>query len=136
MRPYECLKGVILLIEIDAKSGVPVYIQLKEGLKLLILKGIYLQGAKLPTVRQMAVELRINSNTVARSYSELEREGIISTQQGRGTFVCTIPAEVENNEKEKELDKLLDQFMKDTLSLGFTEDYIVEKLIDKIKEKK
>jgi GntR family transcriptional regulator len=126
---------VILLIEIDAKSGVPVYIQLKEGLKLLILKGIYAQGAKLPTVRQMAVELRINSNTVARSYSELEREGIISTQQGRGTFVCTIPIGIENNEKEKELDKLLEKFITDTLSLGFNEEYVLEKLANKIKEK-
>lgn len=126
---------MILLIEIDAKSGVPVYIQLKEGLKLLILKGIYAQGAKLPTVRQMAVELRINSNTVARSYSELEREGIISTQQGRGTFVCTIPTGIENNEKEKELDKLLEKFITDTLSLGFNEEYVLEKLANKIKEK-
>lgn len=126
---------MILLIEIDAKSGVPVYIQLKEGLKLLILKGIYAQGAKLPTVRQMAVELRINSNTVARSYSELEREGIISTQQGRGTFVCTIPIGIENNEKEKELDKLLEKFITDTLSLGFNEEYVLEKLANKIKEK-
>jgi GntR family transcriptional regulator len=126
---------VILLIEIDAKSGVPVYIQLKEGLKLLILKGIYLQGAKLPTVRQMAVELRINSNTVARSYSELEREGIISTQQGRGTFVCMIPTGVENNAKEKELDKLLEKFITDTLSLGFNEEYVLERLASKIKEK-
>lgn len=127
---------MILLIEIDAKSGVPVYIQLKEGLKLLILKGIYEQGAKLPTVRQMAVELRINSNTVARSYSELEREGIISTQQGRGTFVCTIPTGMENNEKEKELDKLLEKFITDTLSLGFNEEYILEKLSNKIKGKR
>lgn len=126
---------MVLLIEIDAKSGVPVYIQLKEGLKLLILKGIYAQGAKLPTVRQMAVELRINSNTVARSYSELEREGIISTQQGRGTFVCTIPTGIENNEKEKELDKLLEKFITDTLSLGFNKEYVLEKLANKIKEK-
>jgi len=126
---------VILLIEIDAKSGVPVYIQLKEGLKLLILKGIYAQGAKLPTVRQLAVELRINSNTVARSYSELEREGIISTQQGRGTFVCTIPTGIENNEKEKELEKLLEKFITDTLSLGFNEEYVLEKFANKIKEK-
>ncbi|MBP2631854.1 MAG: putative transcriptional regulator [Firmicutes bacterium] len=126
---------MILLIEIDAKSGVPVYIQLKEGLKLLILKGIYAQGAKLPTVRQLAVELRINSNTVARSYSELEREGIISTQQGRGTFVCTIPTGIENNEKEKELEKLLEKFITDTLSLGFNEEYVLEKFANKIKEK-
>lgn len=127
---------MVLLIKIDTKSGVPVYIQLKEGLKLLILTGVYAQGAKLPTVRQMAVDLRVNSNTVARSYSELEREGIISTQQGRGTFVCAIPTGLENDEKEKELDKILEEFIKTTLSLGFTEAYILEKLTNKIKDKK
>ncbi|WP_199883748.1 GntR family transcriptional regulator [Anaerosinus massiliensis] len=115
---------------------MPVYIQLKEGLKLLILTGVYVQGAKLPTVRQMAVDLRVNSNTVARSYSELEREGIISTQQGRGTFVCAIPTGVENDEKEKELDKILEEFIKTTLSLGFTEAYIIERLTNKIKDRK
>lgn len=126
---------MIKLIHIDAKNGVPVYIQLKEGLKLLILKGVYPPGCKLPTVRQMAVELRINSNTVARSYSELEREGIISTQQGRGTFVCALPAVTENAQKEKEFDKLLVKFMNDAMSLGFDAAYIGGKVAQKMQKK-
>lgn len=126
---------MIILIHIDAKSGVPVYIQLKEGLKLAILQGIYPPGEKLPTVRQMAVELRINSNTVARSYSELEREGIISTQQGRGTFVCALPEVEGDNAKELQLDKLMSKFMTEALSLGFSGSYVLEKFKKKIDEK-
>lgn len=123
------------MIRIDAKSGVPVYIQLKEELKLLIMQGVYPQESKLPTVRQMAVELRINSNTVARSYSELEREGIISTQQGRGTFVCKIPGGVEDHAKEAELEKLLEKLIKEALVLGFDGAYILEKMSRKIGKK-
>lgn len=123
------------MIRIDAKCGVPVYIQLKEELKLLVLKGVYPPGSKLPTVRQMAVELRINSNTVSRSYSELEKEGIISTQQGRGTFVRELPDNLGTNAKELQLEKLLDQLIKDTLSLGLDEEYVLTKLAEKIGRK-
>lgn len=123
------------MIRIDTKCGVPVYIQLKEELKLLVLKGVYPPGSKLPTVRQMAVELRINSNTVSRSYSELEKEGIISTQQGRGTFVRELPDNLGTNAKELQLEKLLDQLIKDTLSLGLDEEYVLTKLAEKIGRK-
>lgn len=112
-----------------------MYIQLKEELKLLVLKGVYPPGSKLPTVRQMAVELRINSNTVSRSYSELEKEGIISTQQGRGTFVRELPDNLGTNAKELQLEKLLDQLIKDTLSLGLDEEYVLTKLAEKIGRK-
>lgn len=124
------------MFELDPKSGIPVYIQLKEGLKLLILQGIYPPGERLPTVRQMAIELRINSNTVARSYSELERDGIISTQQGRGTFVCSLPDSTDHEAKEVELSKLLDTFLKDTLSLGFDKQYILERMQQKFSDNK
>ena len=125
---------MVRLFDIDPKSGIPVYIQLKEGLKLLILQGVYPPQTRLPTVRQMAVELRVNSNTVARSYSELEREGIISTQQGRGTFVCAMPQLQEENAKQAELEKLLETFIRDTLSLGFEKNYVIEQLAHKFKE--
>lgn len=121
------------LLKIDPKSGIPVYIQLKEGLKLLILQGVYTPEMRLPTVRQMAVELKVNSNTVARAYSELEREGIISSRQGRGTFVCAMPQVQENDAKLAQLEKLLDIFIKNTLSLGFNKRYVLERLETKLK---
>ena len=124
-----------ILIRIDAKNGVPVYLQLKEGMKLAILQGVYPPETKLPTVRQLAVELRINSNTVARAYSELEREGIISTQQGRGTFVCALPLEQGDTEKEKQLDKLLSAFITEAFSLGFSKGQILVRVKEKMTER-
>jgi len=74
-------------IRIDHKSGVPMYIQIKEQLKSLIATRRLAPGDQLPTIRELSVELTVNPNTVARAYSELEREGLLATQQGRGTFV-------------------------------------------------
>ena len=120
---------------IDTKSGVPIYIQLKEGLKALIVTGVYTEGSQLPTVRQLAVELRINSNTVARSYSELEREGIISTQQGRGTFVCGLPHKLKNDVREHQLDIMLDRLLNDAFALGYGGRDICERIRKKIEIK-
>lgn len=122
-----------MLLAIDYKSGVPLYVQIKEELKSLIVKGVYPPGAQLPTVRQLAVELRINSNTVARAYSEMERDGIISTQQGRGTFVCGLPESLEADAKEEQLEVLLERLLSDAYSLGFQAQDVFERLKQKIK---
>lgn len=74
-------------IRIDQKAGVPRYIQIKEQFKSLIANRTLVPGDQLPTIRELSVELTVNPNTVARAYSELEREGLLATQQGRGTFV-------------------------------------------------
>ncbi|MCX7781084.1 MAG: GntR family transcriptional regulator, partial [Negativicutes bacterium] len=75
----------MIVLNLDYTSGVPIYVQVKEALKNAIRSGTFAQGAQLPTVRQLAIQLKINANTVARAYTELERENVISSQQGRGT---------------------------------------------------
>jgi GntR family transcriptional regulator len=75
-------------LEIDQKSGVPIYLQLKKQIEYQIVSGRLGIGEQLPTVRQLAVDLTINPNTVARVYLELERDGLLSTKQGKGTFVA------------------------------------------------
>lgn len=72
---------------IDQSNGIPIYVQLKQQIIERIINSSWEAGLQLPTVRQLAVDLRINANTVARVYTELERDGYVSTQQGRGTFV-------------------------------------------------
>jgi GntR family transcriptional regulator len=72
---------------VDPRSGVPVYLQLIEQVKRLIAVGALAAGEQLPTVRQLAVDLTINSNTVGRAYRDLERDGVIETTPGRGSFV-------------------------------------------------
>ena len=76
--------------EIDYSNGLPVWIQIKNRLSVLIASGEYSAGDRLPTVRALAIDLDISYNTVNRAYMDLEREGYISTRKGRGTFVSDI----------------------------------------------
>ncbi|MBM3120588.1 MAG: GntR family transcriptional regulator [Chloroflexi bacterium] len=76
-----------LVIDVDLRSHVPIYIQIVERVGHLVATGVLLPGDQLPTVRQLATDLRVNFNTVARAYRLLDEAGVISTQQGRGTYV-------------------------------------------------
>ncbi|MCX6034747.1 MAG: GntR family transcriptional regulator, partial [Chloroflexi bacterium] len=78
-------------LEIDFRSGLPIYLQVVERIKERIAGGRITPGDQLPTVRSLALELRVNFNTVARAYRILDEVGIISTQQGRGTYVMNVP---------------------------------------------
>ena len=74
-------------LKVDAHNPLPLYAQLERSLRAAIARGELAEGEQLPTVRQLAVDLRVNANTVARVYAELEREGVLATQRGVGTFV-------------------------------------------------
>jgi GntR family transcriptional regulator len=76
-----------LAIDVDLRSHVPIYIQIVERVGHLVATGVLQAGDQLPTVRQLATDLRVNFNTVARAYRLLDEAGVISTQQGRGTYV-------------------------------------------------
>jgi len=76
-------------LEIDFESGVPIYMQLVDRIKQMVVSGRLQPGQQLPTMRQLAADLRINYNTVGRAYLILDQEGVISTQQGRGTYVTS-----------------------------------------------
>jgi GntR family transcriptional regulator len=78
-------------LEIDFRSGVPIYLQVVERIKEHIADGRLKPGDQLPTVRALAQELRVNFNTVARAYRILDEAGVISTQQGRGTYILELP---------------------------------------------
>ena len=105
-------------LHLDPSSGVPLYIQLREALKYAIATGVYPPGTQLPTVRQTAVTLRINVNTVNRAYAELEREQIIVRQQGRGTFVCA--RRQPDQDRRREFVRLLEQVISESYALGFS----------------
>ena len=80
-------------IKIDFRSGEPIYVQIVEQIQRLVAAGELKLGDQLPTVRQLATDLRVNFNTVARAYRLLDEAGLISTQQGRGTYIWEEPSE-------------------------------------------
>ncbi len=80
-------------LTVDMHSGVPIYVQVIDGIKHLVATGTLKPGDQLPTVRRLAQDLRVNFNTIARAYTMLDEAGVISTQQGRGTYVRDRPDE-------------------------------------------
>ena len=117
-----------LTLEIDAKSGVPFYRQIIEQVKFAVARGLLGPGDRLPTVRQLAVDLAVNPNTVVRAYRELEMERVIETQQGSGTFVGPERPEVDALERQRMLDQILTDLLARALTYGFSLEDVVEGL--------
>ncbi|MHC1759163.1 MAG: GntR family transcriptional regulator [Negativicutes bacterium] len=113
----------MLPITLDHASGVPIYVQLKDAIYMAVRTGSFRQGTQLPTVRQLAVELRINANTVSRAYMELEREGVISSQQGRGTFV-TLSKEIDF-QKLAAMNQMIDELLIQAGEIDFSVDDVM-----------
>ncbi len=107
-------------IKIDTKSGVPFYRQIIEQIKFSIARGGLKPGDQLPTVRQLAVDLSLNPNTVIRAYRELEIQDILDSQQGSGTFVGRKRPEIDRIERQRMLDQVLTELLARASSYGFT----------------
>jgi len=113
---------------LDPKSGVPFYRQIIEQVKFAIARGGLVQGNQLPTVRQLAVDLSVNPNTVVRAYRELEIEGVLSTQQGSGTFVGSKRPEIDPLERRRMVDQIVTELLARASSYGLTLDEVLEGL--------
>jgi GntR family transcriptional regulator len=108
-------------IDVDFRSDIPLYIQIVEQLQQRVAEGELKPGDQLPTVRALASELRINFNTVARSYRLLDEAGVISTQQGRGTFILEMPPpEVSARLRNESLLALARRYLSEAGRIGFT----------------
>jgi GntR family transcriptional regulator len=115
----------VALISIDTQDATPLYAQLERSLRASIATGRLQPGDQLPTVRQLAVELRVNANTVARVYAELERAGVIETRRGVGSFISATPAEARPpREHERRLRAFVTRVLADADAAGFTIDEI------------
>src|SRR5262249_56617006 len=104
----------------DPNSGVPIYRQIKDQVGYGIAAGLLRPGDQLPTVRALAVELSVNPNTVIKAYSELEQEGIVTSEQGSGTFVSqNAPVAPSAAEREAKLESLCAEFLGQAARYGF-----------------
>ena len=114
---------------VDSTSPTPIYAQLDRSIRTAIATGELGVGAQLPTVRQLAVDLAVNANTVARVYAQLERDGMLETRRGVGTFVRESPSpQVARAHRERELRELIQRFVGDAALLGFTLPELISQL--------
>src|ERR1700741_351502 len=113
---------------LDLQSGVPVYRQIIDQVMGGIATGALAGGEQLPTVRQVAVDLSINPNTVVRAYRELEIRGVLETQQGTGTFISHQKVKRDDVERQRQLNQLVADFVARAGAAGFTIDDLLEQL--------
>ena len=113
---------------LDLHSGVPVYRQIIDQVTGGVAAGALRPGAQLPTVRQLAVDLSINPNTVIRAYRELEIRGVLETQQGTGTFISHKKVERDDAERQRRLNQLVGEFVSRAGSAGFSVEEVLEQL--------
>jgi GntR family transcriptional regulator len=117
-------------IQIDFRSGQPIYLQIVEQIRKLVASGELKQGDQLPTVRQMATALRVNFNTVARAYRLLDEAGLISTQQGRGTYIWEAPStETLSHLRQQSLENLTHDYLAEAARLAYTPDEIARTIV-------
>ena len=113
---------------LDYSSGVPIYRQIIDQIRYGIASGQLRLGEQLPTVRALAVELKVNLNTVSKAYKELEIKEILSTQQGSGTYINKSEVMLSEKERTDKLREICTQFSSKALSYGFTFDEIIQAL--------
>jgi GntR family transcriptional regulator len=124
-----------VFITIDPSNGLPIYIQIVNQIKTSIAMGRLMPEDPLPSVRQLAVDLAVNPNTVARAYLDLEYEGIIYKRQGAGTFVSSQGVEMSKNERRKVLGELIEKALVEGVNLGLEEKELrdaFERVLEKI----
>ncbi|HEY4692084.1 MAG TPA: GntR family transcriptional regulator [Bellilinea sp.] len=121
-------------LQVNFRSETAIYTQIVEQVQMQVVNGALKPGDQLPTVRQLAAELRVNFNTVARAYRILDDLGLISTQQGRGTYIWEPgSAEEVTERRQKTLEQITRHYLTDATSMGFTVDEILAEFEQELK---
>lgn len=120
---------------LDTASGVPFYRQVIDQIRGGIAIGALRPGEQLPTVRALAVDLKVNLNTVAKAYKELEIRGVLATQQGSGTFIAAVAQERDELERRRQVVQLVDELLARAAALGLPLAEIRAELEDRLQER-
>ena len=124
-----------MYLQIDPSDGNPIYLQIIEQVKKAIALGVFEVGKPIPTIREIALELTVNPNTVAKAIKELEREGFLKTYVGKGSFVTEKSSEINKKEGTEKVMKIIEQFIKDAEWLGLDKNNVMKLLEEKWNEK-
>ncbi|MCD6379855.1 GntR family transcriptional regulator [bacterium] len=114
--------------KLDPKSGVPFYRQIIDQIRYGIVSGRLQVGEQLPTVRGLAVLLKVNLNTVSKAYKELEIKDVLETQQGTGTYISNVPVKIPQGERKNKLGNICREFLTIAGTYGFTSQELISEL--------
>lgn len=119
---------------VDTSSGVPIYLQIVNQVKRATASGLLAEGDQMPSVRDLAVRLTVNPNTVAKAYQELEREGVIKTIRGRGTFIAEQGVKLIHEERVRVLREAIDKVLVEAHHLGISDQELSNLFAERLKE--
>jgi GntR family transcriptional regulator len=124
-----------LWFDVNPRSDVPIYQQLVDGVKKAVARGILAPGDKLPSVRELAGRIAINPNTIAKAYQEMEREGIIETLRGRGSFIAEVQARsIDREEKKRRMREMLEKVLVEAYYMQMEEEEVLAMVEEIIRE--
>jgi GntR family transcriptional regulator len=119
---------------VDPASGLPIYMQIINQVKRSTASGLLKEGDQMPSVRELALQLTVNPNTISKAYQELERDGVIKTMRGVGTFVAGQEIKIVHEERVKVLQSAIDKVLVEAHHLGFTDGELEELFINRVKD--
>ena len=120
---------------VNPYTGIPLYVQIAEQIRKAVITGLIKEGEQLPPVRRLAVELLINPNTIVRAYQELEREGIITTRKGSGTFIAPAAKKLKKGQKEEGLKRKIRELLAEAQFLEIDKDDLKKMFLLELEEK-
>jgi len=115
-----------LWLDINPRSSIPIYQQMVDGIKEAVARGIMVPGERMPTVRELASELSLNPNTIAKAYQKLEQEGIIVTMRSRGTFAAGRSTVRDREGAKKQVAALMEKVMVEAYHLGLNREDLIQ----------
>lgn len=125
-----------MFLNIQPGSGTPIYLQIMEQIKHAIAMGVFAPGAAIPTIREMALQAKVNPNTVAKAVRELEREGLLITRVGKGSFVNEMAPELAHKEQASKAEDLAKDYGRDMRWLGYQRDPSADLVKEKWEDEK
>ena len=124
----------MLYLQIDPRSGIPVYRQVMDQVKYYVASGTLKVGSQLPSIRELSKALSVNPTTIVKAYTELQHEGVIEMKQGRGAFVAELGAGMSNEERRKVLGRLARQMMVEARQMGAPPELVRQVVEEQIKD--
>ncbi|NLY11420.1 MAG: GntR family transcriptional regulator [Firmicutes bacterium] len=121
-------------IHVDPNGTVPIYRQISQQIKNAVAIGRLTSGTKLPSIRELSKKIEVNPNTVVRAYQELERDGVVESLRGVGTFVCNVKIKINDGQRRQRIEKIVQELLTEAYHLNFDQDELMAIIIKELEK--